>query len=234
MFAPLALVTGWLLVRLDPRTLFRLTLPLAATGAALLLGLLVAYDGYAPRFSDARLPVEILLGYGAWLKAGAAVAAAGSVAALVAFRPGAQGATTRFWGIAAISLTSLSGLQIANAGFEAFSPTRSTSAILRTAQAAAPFAAGVPFYQVAMYDQTIPFYLGRTTRLVAVRDELSLGIDAEPAKQIPTTEAWVAEWHGLTQGYAVMAPELHATLAAQGVPMRELARDPRRVVVSRQ
>ncbi len=31
-----------------------------------------------------------------------------------------------------------------------------------------------------MYDQTIPFYLGRTTTLVGYRDELALGIDAEP------------------------------------------------------
>ncbi len=30
-----------------------------------------------------------------------------------------------------------------------------------------------------------------------------------------------------------MEPACHAELAAQGVPMRELARDPRRVVVSR-
>jgi hypothetical protein len=70
--------------------------------------------------------------------------------------------------------------------------------------------------------------------VVAVRDELSLGIDAEPAKQVPTVAAWISEWQGLTSAYALMTPELFATLAAQGAPMRELARDPRRVVVSRQ
>ena len=85
-----------------------------------------------------------------------------------------------------------------------------------------------------MYDQTVPFYLRRATRLVAYRDELSLGIDAEPEKQVPTTAAWIAEWESLARGYAVMGPAMHATLAAEGVPMRELARDPRRVIVSRQ
>jgi 4-amino-4-deoxy-L-arabinose transferase-like glycosyltransferase len=234
MFPPLALVTGWLLVRLDGGTLFRLTLPLAVAAAALLLGLLVAYDRYVPRFADARLPADVLLAYGAWLKAWAVVAVAGSVAALVAFRPGARGPASRLWGVILLSLGSLGGLQIAIAGFDAFSPMRSTSAILRSAQQAAPFAANAPFYQVEMYDQTLPFYLGRATRLVTLRDELSLGIDAEPAKQIPTTEAWVAEWRGLAQGYAILGPELHARLAGEGVPMRELARDPRRVVVSRQ
>ncbi len=77
---------------------------------------------------------------------------------------------------------------------------RSTSAILRAAQAPAPFANDAPFYQVAMYDQTVPFYLGRTTRLAAFRDELALGIDAEPAKQVPTLDAWIAEWSALGRG----------------------------------
>ena len=92
----------------------------------------------------------------------------------------------------------------------------------------------MPFYQIEMYDQTLPFYLDRTTRLVGFRDELALGIDAEPEKQVPTTSAWTSEWQALAQGYAVMPPDTHARLTAQGVPMRELARDPRRVVVSRQ
>jgi len=233
MFPPLALVVGWLLVRIDARTLFWLMLPLVALAGMAFVGLLVAYDRQASRFASAALPVETLLAFGGWLKAAAAVEAVAGIAALVAFRQAARRATARFWGVALLSLGSLAGLQIAIAGFDALSTMRSTSAILRTAQASAPFSGDAPFYQIAMYDQTVPFYLGRTTRLVAFRDELSLGIDAEPAKQIPTTEAWIAEWRGLAAGYAVMPPDVHATLEAQGVPMRTLARDPRRVVVSR-
>ena len=233
MFPPLALVVGWLLIRLDDRTLFRLTLPLAVAGAAVSLGMLVAYDRHAARFAGPQMPAEVLQAFGGWMKAATAVGAVGCIAAVVAFRYGPRVPTARFWGVAALSLASLVELQIAVAGFDAFSPMRSTSAILRAAQASAPFAADVPFYQVAMYDHTIPFYLGRTTRIVALRDELSLGIDAEPAKQVPTTAAWVSEWQAQGQGYAVIPPELYAALGAQGVPMRELARDPRRIVVSR-
>ena len=233
MFAPLALVVGWLLVKLDDRTLFRLTLPLAVAGVALSIGLLVAYDHNAVRFAGTQMPVEVVLAFGAWVKAATLVGTAGCVAALVAFRYGPRTPTSRFWGVAALSLASLGELQIAVAGFDAFSPMRSTSAILRAAQASAPFAADAPFYQVAMYDQTVPYYLGRTTRIVVARDELSLGIDAEPEKQIPTTAAWVSEWQALGQGYAVIPPDLYATFADEGVPMRVLARDPRRIVVSR-
>ena len=51
----------------------------------------------------------------------------------------------------------------------------------------------------------------------------------------PTAAAWIAEWRGAARRATRSSePELHARLAAEGVPMRELARDPRRVVVSRQ
>jgi len=119
------------------------------------------------------------------------------------------------------------------AGFDALSTIRSSSAILRAAQQAQPLAPDAPFYQVAMYDQTVPFYLGRATRVVEYRGELSLGIDSEPQKQIPTVAAWIAEWEALPQGYAVMDRDLEAPLVARGVAMRVLARDARRVVVSR-
>ncbi len=234
MFPPLALVTGWLLVRMDTRALMRLLIPLAVSGVVLALALIFAYDRIAPRFATERLPAEVLLDYGPYLKIAASVAALGGIAELIVFRAGDGSPRARFIGLSIQSLTALAGLQIAIAGFDALSPMRSSSAILRSAQQVAPLAADVPFYQVEMYDQTVPFYLGRATRLVNYRDELSLGIDAEPGKQIPTRAAWIAEWQSLPQGYAMMEPELNAVLAAQGVPMRELARDPRRVVVSRQ
>ncbi len=234
MFPPLALVIGRLLEGLDARALFRLMLPLVVAGTALTLGLVFAYDRYAPEFATARMPTGVLLAFGAWVKASAVTAAAGGILALVALRRAARKAGLRLRGVAILAFTSLATVQLSVAGFDAFSPMRSTSAILLVAQQAAPFATGAPFYQVEMHDQTVPFYLGRATRGVAFRQELSLGIDAEPSKQIPTVEAWVGEWRGLTQGYAILGPDLHARLAAEGVPMRELARDPRRVVVSRQ
>jgi hypothetical protein len=206
---------------------------MAVGGVVLALALILAYDRVAPRFATERLPVEVLLDYGTYLKVAASVAVLGGIAQLIVLQAGGGSARARFAGFLIQSLTGLAGLQIAIAGFDTLSPMRSSSAILRSAQQVAPLAADAPFYQVEMYDQTVPFYLGRATRLVNYRDELALGIDAEPAKQVPTREAWIAEWQALPRGYAMMEPELNAVLAAQGVPMRELARDPRRVVVSR-
>ncbi len=228
MFAPLALVTGVLLLALDDRTLFRLTLPGAVLVVALALALLLGYEQVVARLGSERQPVGTLVAFGPWLKAAVAVVAGGSVVAAFAFHR-----ALRFWGVAALALSMLGGLQVAVAGFDAFSATRSTSAILGSARASAPLAADAPFYQVQMYDQTAPFYLGRTTTPVAFRDELGPGIDAEPGRQIPTLAVWIATWQGLAEGYALLPPELHTRLAADGVPMRVLARDTRRVVVSR-
>ena len=233
MFAPLALVAADLLLRQDPRALARQALPGAVVIGIVALGLLVGYGRIVARLAEGPQPVEILEAYGPWLKAAAVVAAVGAGAAVLAFRRAATAPMGRFIGAAALALSTFAAVVIAVAGFDAFSPTRSTSAILRTAQAAAPFAPGVPFYQIAMYDQTLPFYLGRTTTLVGYRDELALGIDAEPDRQIPKIATWIDKWRQLDAGYAVLLPTDFERLAAEGVPMRVLARDSRRVIVSR-
>jgi hypothetical protein len=84
-----------------------------------------------------------------------------------------------------------------------------------------------------MYDQTLPFYLGRTTTLVEYRDELGPGLDIEPALGIAHMDDWMREWQNLAQGYALMSPSTHDALVAENVPMRVVASDARRVLVAR-
>ena len=234
MFAPLALVIGWLLLMVESRTLWKISLPGAIAIAAITLVVIAGYDQVAPPFIGGAQPMEAIVAFGPWLKMALVVVAAGSIAAVIAFRRAAVRPSARFWGVATLCVSALAAVQLATAGFDAFSATRSTSAILRAAQSAGPFAPSAPVYQVTMYDQTLPFYLGRPTTLVQFRDELALGIDAEPDKAIPTVGAWLPQWQSLSQGYAMMPPDLYDHLAAEGVPMRLLARDSRRVIVSRQ
>ena len=233
MFAPLALVAGDLLLRQDPRDLARQALPGAIVVSVIAAALLLGYHRIVARFADGPQPIEILEAYGPWLKAAAVVGALGALTAVVAFRRADTLPLGRFVGASSLALSTLVAVVIAVAGFDAFSPTRSTSAILRAAQAVTPLSPSAPVYQIAMYDQTLPFYLGRTTTLVAYRDELALGIDAEPERQIPTVAAWIGKWRAQDEAYAVLPPEMYARLAADGLPMRVLARDSRRVIVSR-
>ncbi len=85
-----------------------------------------------------------------------------------------------------------------------------------------------------LFNQAVQFLLARTTTCVAYRDECALGIDAEPDKAIATESAWQEIWAGLPQGYAMMPADTFERLRTNGVPMRILARDVRRVIVSRQ
>jgi hypothetical protein len=233
MFPPLALVVGWLLPRLETRTLVRQTWPGVVAASALTFVLVAGWNRYAPGFAGERVPIETLIAFGVWVKASIAIATLGTIALLIALLRAPESPNARFLGFAVQSCAVLAALQLVIAGFDALSPFRSSSDILRAAQQVEAFSPDAPFYQVAMYDQTVPFYLGRVTRVVGHRDELSLGIDAEPQKQIPTLAAWMGEWQTLSKGYALLDRKLEALLVAEGVPMRVLARDARRVVISR-
>ncbi len=91
-----------------------------------------------------------------------------------------------------------------------------------------------PLYSVATYDQTLPFYLGRTVQLVAVHGELDFGLRHAPAAADLDLAAFRQRWAADEPAYAVMEPELVVELQSAGVPMREVHRDLQRVMVSRQ
>jgi hypothetical protein len=234
IFPALALLSGWLLARYDMSTLYRLTLPLAVAAVAVFALLLVLDEARLERLTGRR-GMAAIAAYLPWLRVSLGVMAAGSIAALVAFRRTGPGGRTA--GVVAIALSALVAVQLGLVGFDVFRTTRSAWDILQSARTALggqqDFDPRVPFYQVHLYDQTVPFYLGRTTTLVEYRDEMALGIDAEPQLAIPTEELWFPIWTALDQGYALILPEEYDDFVARGLPMRLLARDDRRVLVSR-
>jgi 4-amino-4-deoxy-L-arabinose transferase-like glycosyltransferase len=93
--------------------------------------------------------------------------------------------------------------------------------------------AGAPVYSVATYDQSLPFYWRRTLELVAYRGELDFGLERDPGAEEPDIDRFILRWDGAADAYAVMDRKTFAALAARGVPMRELAHDINRVLVSR-
>jgi 4-amino-4-deoxy-L-arabinose transferase-like glycosyltransferase len=90
-----------------------------------------------------------------------------------------------------------------------------------------------PVFSVQLYDQSLAFYLAKPVILVSYRDELTFGLDANPAMGIDTVERFSERWRSLEQGTAVMRPQMRDALAAQGLPMREITRLRGRVVVAR-
>ena len=232
MFPALALVIGRQLTHMPAQTLAWLVAPLAVLSTLAFLGVAVALGAYIPEFADTNTPAAVFQDFAPWVTAALGVMAASAIGAFVLLRRGAPAAKTL--GIVVLSLGSVAGMQIGITGYDAFRVTRSAYDLVQAALNGGPLDASAPVFQVRTYDQTLPYYLGRTTTLVAYRDEMSLGLDMEPERGFATEADWIPAWNALPQGYALLKLDDYATLAAQSVPMRVIARDPRRVFVARQ
>ncbi len=101
---------------------------------------------------------------------------------------------------------------------------------------AAPLAgvpAAVPVYSVGTYDHTLSFYARRTLLPVAYRGELDYGLRHVPGMAIADLDSFIDRWNAGGEAYAVMELSTYERLRARGVPMREVARNLRRVLVAR-
>ena len=229
IFPALALPIGWQLTTLSDTTLSRLTLPLVIVAGVITLATLFGYAPLVAHFADALQPLPPLLAYGPWIKAGFAIASAGGVLGWWWLTRAKRTA-----GVFAVALSSLAGAQLVLTGHDELAESRSTSPILaRVVAAHGPLSTEVPFYTIRMYDQTLPYYLGRTVVQVDHPDEMAMGLASEPEKAITTVDQWRRRWEAGGQAYAIMPPDEYDELKREGVPMVEMGRDARRVVVSR-
>lgn len=232
MFPALALVIGFELTRLSSRALMWIALPLALGGAAVAIGGVVAWDRLAAEWASESTPLPIYREFGPWVLAAILAYTAGGVLATACFHRGTP--ATRTLGVVALSFSSLIALSIAFVGNDAFAAVRSAAPLLAAAERAngGPLDPRYPVYQIGSYDQTLPFYLQRPTPLVEYRDEMALGLDAEPDKGYNLTR-WLAAWEAAPQAYALFSHDTAADLEKHAVPMRVLVRDPRRIFVAR-
>jgi hypothetical protein len=93
--------------------------------------------------------------------------------------------------------------------------------------------ADTPIYSVRTYDQSLPFYLGRTMTLVETRGELDFGLTIEPQKTLPSLESFAPRWLAASAALAVMEPATYTLLQQRGLPMVVRARVPKLLIVSR-
>ncbi|KER67768.1 4-amino-4-deoxy-L-arabinose transferase [Burkholderia cepacia] len=183
----------------------------------------LAYQG------DARTPNALYRAFQMWLYAGLAIAAALTLAAAWLNRRASVAAALVAFGAAWFAFGTIGGT-----GHDEFG-RYSSGALLAPAVRAelAKLPADTPFYSIEMLDHTFPFYMGHTTIMVQRQDELAFGISMEPNKWIPTVDEWITRWKQETHALAIMSPGQYDTLVKQGVPMRVVARDNRRVIVEK-
>ena len=221
MFPALALLIGARLTRLGARALAWQTLPAALAGIAL-LALMPGIERYASR----EVPVELFRNYAVWLAAAAVLQIAGAAAcAWLAWRGRSAVA------LALLAATGLVFAQLVLSGHESLSTANSAYHIVQKIKP--ELKPGMPFYSVNTYDQSLQFYLRRSTTMVAYKDELGFGIEQEPHKFIADLARFENAWNADREALALMSPDAYASLSAKGLQMRLVARDTRRIVVAR-
>lgn len=93
-----------------------------------------------------------------------------------------------------------------------------------------------PIFAVGRYEQSLPFYLRRTTILVEHPDEMEFGLGIQPELWIPKREDFVAKWRAIAaqngSAVAFVRPEIYQEFIQQQVPMRVIGEDPKRIVIA--
>ncbi|HET6724491.1 MAG TPA: glycosyltransferase family 39 protein [Gammaproteobacteria bacterium] len=223
LFPPFALLIGRELARHDRKRL------VSALAITLLLGVacLVYSIVYLPHLHSATVPADFYARLVPWAIATAAVLIAIALAGfwLVRRRPAVA--------IALVGLGWLVAVQVLTSGEQVLSPVYSTHYLAR--QLAGVDTRGVPFYSIGQYEQALPFYLKRTVIPVAYQGELAFGIERRknPARYIADLATFRQRWQADKRAFAIMTRDAYHALRRTGFPMRVVARDPQRVVVTK-
>jgi len=221
LFPAVALLAGDLLTRLRFEGLRR-HLVVAALVAVASLAALLRLSGSG----DAETPAAMMARYRDWLFIAAAVFL---VAAAIAIWRNQRRHPPQALAVLALGAFIASNLVLL--GHEALG--RSSSSYYIAGQVKPLLRPGVPFYSVGMYEQTLPFYLERTMTLVEYRDEFAFGLDQEPHLSIATVDAFRARWDADREAFAVTTESRHRELESKGFAMKLVARDTRRIIVSK-
>ncbi|MGZ5780394.1 MAG: glycosyltransferase family 39 protein, partial [Burkholderiaceae bacterium] len=175
-------------------------------------------------------PYEIPLyqTYPYWVAAAALLSLIGSLfAAWIAHRQ-------KEWAIVALAVSGFVGGQLILLGHDPLG--RYASGYIHIAAVEAELTPQTALYAVGRYEQSLPFYLKRTMTLVENADEMEFGLQQEPQLWIPTVDAFVVKWNADHANHkkdmAIMRTDIFSALQKRDVPMRVIAQDPRRVIVT--
>jgi 4-amino-4-deoxy-L-arabinose transferase-like glycosyltransferase len=179
---------------------------------------------FVTRFADDDVPLALYQAYQPWLYVGAGALLLGGIAA---FWLGRQGRSVA--AVFALGFGSFVFGQGILLGHDSLASVKSARDLVAIFGKQVP--PDVPFFSVNTYDQTLQYYLKRTTTLVAYRDELGFGIDHEPQKVIADLAGFEHAWTAAPAAWALMPPLTWQEMHDKGLPMTEVARDSRRVFV---
>ena len=175
--------------------------------------------------STEATPRELLRAYEPWLVSAAVLMLTGTLLAVALLRHGRQTAS-----IAAYALAMFAGTTVGLLGQETLGRASSGIDLLPAMQVR--LKPEMPIYGVKLLDHTLPFYLRHTLVMVESPDELAFGVRQEPDKWLPTMAAFRDRWVNGPRALALMRLDTYQQLKQEGLPMIEIGRDTRRVVVA--
>ncbi len=190
---------------------------------------LIAAVAYMPKFAHHPGEDVLLIAMQPWVLAGGFVALVGGGFALLHARH-----MRRDLMAISLAIAGFLSTELILAGFEPYGKERAGVHMLPAIQA--ELNPNSTIYGVGTYEQSMTFYMRRTVTLVDYWDEFTFGLQQQPELSIPTVDAWVAVWRdhaakGL-HDIAFIRNDIFDKLSAQGVPMRVIAKDARRIVIA--
>lgn len=223
IFPALALLIGCHLQQAGRRSVM-ISAGMLALFAAVGLALLPKVAAMASNAFEAPLYRD----YGWWVGVTAALTLVGSLAAMWQARRSVQA------GMLMLAITGFMSGQMLMLGHEPMG--RYAAGVGHLPALEAELTPQTPLYIVGRYEQSLPFYLGRTMTMVQHADELEFGLQQQPELWLPTREAFMQVWlrnHASgTATVAILSRDAYDQFVRAGLPMRVIGDDPRRVIVS--
>jgi 4-amino-4-deoxy-L-arabinose transferase-like glycosyltransferase len=192
---------------------------------AILVGIVPFMPGLAKRAGEAALYQQ----YQPWVLSAGIVALLGAVVALLYERKQQAQAA-----VLVLALAGFGSTHLLLAGFEPVGQARAGTRLLPAIQAELTPAGHI--YSVGIYEQSLTFYLGRPVILVDYLDEFAFGLEQQPQLAIPTVDAFIVQWRAHAaagvKDVAITRHDIAQQLQRDGVPVRIVASDARRIVIA--
>ena len=221
LFPVLALVMGSYVRAVDPK---RLALLIAPVVPLTLWGAYAIPAALAARGDDFSRALYATMT--SWAVAGALALAVAALMAFVLLR------MQRKWlGVLALTIGTMTGLELFERGFEYISPIYSGYAVSESIKP--HLKPDTRLYSVGNYEQTLPFYLKRTLTLVDYVDEFEMGQKREPEKWIPKQSDFALAWNAPGPAIAIIPPRDVDKIRALGIDFDVIHQDPRRAAIKK-
>jgi 4-amino-4-deoxy-L-arabinose transferase-like glycosyltransferase len=226
MFGAFALFLAPISLRISPTTFVVSMMPITVLGLALMVA---SHPYFVEKISDFPERLPYALEMAVWFR----ICAIGLILTLAAAWWW-RAAHVRIKAILAIAALSVLAIWAGLMGHNVLAPAQSGQGLAQQCiEKEGITSQEIPFYSVKSFDHTLPFYLKRSFIVVEWRDELELGLIAQPERFVKDEPTFLSRWSTLPKGYAVMEFSVFERLKKSEFAHRVVAQDLRRVIVSR-